>query len=105
MGLRTLASGVLTPGSRIVYTAPTGRWTTITSIQVVNKAGADCQLDIIVRSAGPESHIIPSGFTFKNRYKIEHDVPVALNPAGYVKIYASLPGLSYVITGEERTSE
>jgi hypothetical protein len=105
MGLRTLASGLLQSGAKVVYTVPTGRFATVNSIQIVNKAGSDCALDVVMRSAGAESHLTPSGFVLKANYKIEHDLPIGLNPGGYIKITCPIAGMTFVISGEERTSE
>lgn len=105
MALRTLASGTIKQGVQTLYVAPTGRWASISSIQIVNKANADCTLDIVLRSAGDEVHLTPSSFTLVNKYKIEIDQPMALNPGGYVKSTSGKTGLTFVITGEERASE
>jgi hypothetical protein len=105
MGLTTLASGTLKKGAQTLYVAPTGRWATISSIQIVNKAGADSALDLTVRSASDEVHLAPDGFVLLNHYKIEHDQPLGLAPGGYVKANSALAGLTFIVTGEERTSQ
>ncbi len=104
MGLRTLASGTLKAGTQALYTCPTGRWATIYSIQIVNKASGDSTLDLVMRSAGDEVHLSPANFTLKSKYKIEFDQPMGLNPMGYIKATSALAGLTFIVTGEERTS-
>ena len=105
MALRTLASGTIKRGTQFLYQAPTGRWASIASIQIVNKSGADSTLDLFMRSAGDEVHLAPDAFVLINRYKIEHDQPIAIAPGGYIKVASGQTGLTFVVTGEERTSE
>lgn len=104
MALRTLASGTIKRGSQAIYTAPTGRWSEINNIQFVNKSGGACILDVVLRSASDEVNLIPPGLSFPDKFKVEIDQPHALSPGGFIKVTCSAAGVTFVVTGEERTS-